>query len=44
MVDLNFLNDIKSYSPTTLYMQKTGLTGIRWEGELNIDRNFEVKF
>ncbi len=44
MVDLNFLNDIKSYSPTTLYMQQTGPTKLSWQGDLSIDRSFEVKF
>ncbi len=44
IVDLNFLNDIKSYSPTTLYMQQTGPTKLSWQGDLSIDRSFEVKF
>ncbi|MFA6306836.1 MAG: DUF4012 domain-containing protein [Patescibacteria group bacterium] len=43
-VDLNFKNSIKSYSPASLYMRKVSPASIKWEGDLNIDRSFEVKF
>ena len=43
-VDLSFKNSIKSYSPASLSMQKIGLNKIKWEGDLTIDRNFEIKF
>ncbi|MDP2736556.1 MAG: DUF4012 domain-containing protein [bacterium] len=43
-VDLSFKNGIKSYSPASLYMLKTGPTKLRWEGDLNIDRSFNVNF
>jgi hypothetical protein len=43
-VDLSFLNEIKSYSPASLYMQKTGLNEVKWIGDLNIDRSFLVNF
>ncbi|MFH1582746.1 MAG: DUF4012 domain-containing protein [Candidatus Falkowbacteria bacterium] len=43
-VDLNFENGIKSYSPASLYMQKISPTSVKWKGDLNIDRSFEVKF
>lgn len=43
-VDLSFLNDIKSYSPTSLYMLKPSPDKISWEGDLNLDRSFEVRF
>jgi len=42
--DLNFKNDIKSYSPANLFMQKIGPTELKWEGDLSIDRNFNVNF
>lgn len=44
IVDLSFLNDIKSYSPASLYARKISPGRIRWEGDLNIDRKFEVNF
>lgn len=43
-VDLAFLNDIESYSPTSLSTQKVSPTMIKWAGDLNIDRSFEVDF
>lgn len=43
-VDLSFQNGIKSYSPSSLSMRRVGSTKIKWEGDLNIDRSFEVKF
>lgn len=43
-VDLNFKNGIKSYSPTSLSMQKISPIRVKWQGDLNIDRSFEVKF
>jgi len=43
-VDLSFQNGIKSYSPANLYMQKVSPDRVKWEGDLNIDRNFGVKF
>jgi len=43
-VDLSFPNDIKSYNPVSLYNRKLSPSRIRWEGDLSIDRNFEVKF
>ena len=44
IVDLSFLNDIKSYSPASLAAQKIGSAKFRWEGDLNMDRSFEVNF
>ncbi len=44
MVDLSFLNDIKSYSPTNTSTQRFGANRLKWEGDLNIDRSFEIKF
>ncbi|MDD4271942.1 MAG: hypothetical protein PHF50_04030, partial [Patescibacteria group bacterium] len=43
-VDLSFKNGIKSYSPTDLSLKKISPAGVKWEGDLNIDRNFEIKF
>lgn len=43
-VDLSFKNGIKSYNPASLSMMRAGPTGLKWQGDLNIDRNFEVKF
>ncbi|MDO8592324.1 MAG: DUF4012 domain-containing protein [bacterium] len=43
-VDLNFAHDIKSYSPNSLSMQKISPDRLRWEGDLGIDRSFEIKF
>jgi len=43
-VDLSFKNGIKSYSPASLSMKKINPTTIKWEGDLNIDRDFEIKF
>jgi len=43
-VDLSFQNDIKSYSPSNLSMQKVSPGRLRWEGDLGIDRSFEVNF
>lgn len=43
-VDLSFQNSIKSYSPASLSMQRVESNRVRWEGDLDIDRNFEIKF
>lgn len=43
-VDLSFDNDIKSYSPNSLSTQKVGPAELKWEGDLSIDRDFEVRF
>jgi len=43
-VDLNFKNGIKSYSPASLYMQKISPARVKWQGDLNIDRSFNVRF
>ena len=43
-VDLSWKNVIKSYSPASLSMQKIGPKRVKWEGDLNIDRSFEVRF
>ncbi|MBI2458948.1 MAG: DUF4012 domain-containing protein [Parcubacteria group bacterium] len=43
-VDLSFANVIKSYSPANLSTQKLGPVRIKWEGDLNIDRSFEIRF
>lgn len=43
-VDLTFLNNIKSYSPANLSVSRNGVNGLRWHGDLNIDKNFEIKF
>ena len=43
-VDLSFKNGIKSYNPASLYMKKISPFNVKWEGDLNIDRSFEVKF
>lgn len=43
-VDLSFQNSIKSYSPTSLYMVKNGSNKIKWQGDLNMDRSFEINF
>lgn len=44
LVDLSFINDIKSYNPASLYMTKIGPNKISWEGDLSIDRSFNVNF
>ncbi|MEK7203064.1 MAG: DUF4012 domain-containing protein [Patescibacteria group bacterium] len=44
VVDLNFLNSVKSYSPATLYTRKISPVEIKWEGDLKIDRSFNVNF
>jgi len=44
VVDLNFLNDIKSYSPASLSIQKVSPARLKWEGELNMDRSFKIVF
>jgi len=43
-VDLSFKNGIKSYSPASLSMKKINSTTIKWEGDLGIDRSFEIRF
>ncbi|MEI6596711.1 MAG: DUF4012 domain-containing protein [bacterium] len=43
-VDLNFKNGIKSYSPASLSMQRVSSSRIKWEGDLSIDRSFNVNF
>ncbi|MDO9399095.1 MAG: DUF4012 domain-containing protein [bacterium] len=43
-VDLTFLNRVKSYNPTTLYMQKINANQINWKGDLMVDKSFEVNF
>ncbi|MDO8668383.1 MAG: DUF4012 domain-containing protein [bacterium] len=44
IVDLSFLNDIKSYSPASLSTQKISSGRLKWAGDLSIDRSFEVRF
>jgi len=43
-IDLSFKNGIKSYSPVSLYMQKISPVRVKWQGDLNIDRSFNVNF
>ena len=43
-VDLSFKNSIKSYSPNGLSMQKLSSARIKWGGDLDIDRSFEIRF
>ena len=43
-VDLSFKNGITSYNPASLSMRKVSPSRLRWEGDLNIDRIFEIKF
>jgi len=43
-VDLSFLNKIKSYNPASLSMMKISPKEIKWEGDLSIDRSFEIQF
>ncbi len=43
-VDLSFKNVIKSYSPASLYMLKSGPAELKWKGDLEIDRSFNVNF
>ena len=43
-LDLNFLYRVKSYNPASLSMQKVSPFRVKWEGDLNLDRNFEVRF
>ncbi|MBI4779054.1 DUF4012 domain-containing protein [Candidatus Falkowbacteria bacterium] len=43
-VDLSFRNSIKSYNPANLSTRKVSPVRVEWEGDLNIDRDFEVRF
>lgn len=43
-VDLSWQNIIKSYSPTSLSTQKIGPKRVKWQGNLSIDRSFNVNF
>lgn len=43
-VDLSWQNIVKSYSPASLSMQKISPVRVKWEGDLNIDRSFNVNF
>lgn len=43
-VDLSWRNIIKSYSPASLSMQKISPVRVKWEGDLSLDRSFEIKF
>lgn len=44
VVGLNFLNNVKSYNPVSLNFQKIDNNKMKWEGDLNIDRSFNVNF
>lgn len=43
-VDLSLANNIKSYNPASLSMLKSGANRIKWEGDLSMDREFEINF
>ncbi|MDP2708439.1 MAG: DUF4012 domain-containing protein [bacterium] len=43
-VDLRLKNEIKSYNPSSLSTRKIGQNGLFWEGDLRIDRNFEISY
>jgi len=42
-VDLRFINTVKSYNPTGFNVERQN-SQIKWQTDLNIDREFEVKF
>lgn len=43
-IDLKFIDNIKSYSPTGFYVNKIGNNGINWQSNLNKDQELEVNF
>lgn len=43
-VDLNFLNNIKSYNPTGFNAERLGKNNIKWETDLMADKQFEIDF
>lgn len=43
-VDLGFLNNVKSYSPTGFYSRLTGDKSVEWEGDLGMDKRYIVNF
>jgi len=43
-VDFNFIYPVKSYNPASLYLQKISQSELRWQGDLEIDREFKVNF
>ncbi len=44
VVDLNMNNDVKSYNPTGFYVEKIENKKIKWETNLETDREFKVNF
>ena len=42
VVDLNMLNDIKSYNPAGFYSNLITDKNIVWEGNLKTDREFQI--
>ncbi|MFH1822820.1 MAG: DUF4012 domain-containing protein [Patescibacteria group bacterium] len=44
LVDLNFIQGIKSYSPTGFYLKQDSDSKIRWETDLKTDKGFKVIF
>ena len=42
--DLSFKNGIKSYNPSGLSLKKVEFNRIKWEGDLRVDKSFEIKF
>ncbi|MBU0637094.1 DUF4012 domain-containing protein, partial [Patescibacteria group bacterium] len=44
IIDFNFLNKIKSFNPVSLNFQKINDNKMKWEGDLSIDRSFNVNF
>lgn len=43
-VGLNFLNNVKSYNPVSLNFQKIDNNKMKWCGDLNIDRSYNINF
>ncbi|MBU0722207.1 DUF4012 domain-containing protein [Patescibacteria group bacterium] len=44
LVDLSFKNGIKSYNPVSLYTRKINSRRIQWQGDLSMDRSFQINF
>ncbi len=42
-VDLRFINTVKSYNPTGFNVERQN-SQIKWQTDLNIDREFRVNF
>lgn len=43
-IDLNFINDVKSYNPIGFYVDQIGNNRVKWESDLTMDKRYTIKF